>query len=102
MAARHLRNVLILLSLFLVGSAAWGQSEHPDITRMRRDVMFLASPECEGRGVQTQGIHKAADYIVREFTKAGLVPGGTKQFFQPFAIFGTSKLEGKSTLKLKG
>src|SRR5689334_5978015 len=56
-------------------------------TRMRRDITFLASDECEGRGPGTKGIDKAADYIAAEFKKAGLRPGGKdSRYFQPFTI----------------
>jgi hypothetical protein len=55
--------------------------------RMKKDIFFLASKECEGRGVETQGINKAADYIANEFKKAGLKPGGVNgTYFQPFTI----------------
>jgi hypothetical protein len=70
--------------------------------RMVRDVTFLASDECEGRGPTTRGINKAADYIVREFKKAGLAPGGKHgSYFQPFTIPG-SHLVRPATLTLRG
>ena len=34
---------------------------------MRKDITFLASDECEGRGVSTKGINLAADYIAKQF-----------------------------------
>jgi len=40
--------------------------------RLRADARYLASDELEGRGTATNGIDKAADYIAREFGKAGL------------------------------
>jgi len=60
--------------------------------RMRKDIYFLASDECEGRGPTTQGINKAADYIANEFKKAGLKPGGKDgSWFQPFAVAGAKQ-----------
>src|SRR4051794_19592845 len=56
--------------------------------RLRRDVTFLASDECEGRGPTTQGLNKAAEYIAGEFKKAGLKPGFMGSYFQPFKIPG--------------
>ena len=41
---------------------------------MRKDIFFLASPECEGRGIETKGIEKAADYVASDFKAAGLKP----------------------------
>jgi hypothetical protein len=53
--------------------------------RLRRDVTFLASDECEGRGPGTEGIEKAGQRIAAEFKKAGLEPGGPEgSYFQPF------------------
>ena len=54
--------------------------------RLRKDVTFLASDECEGRGPKTQGLNKAADYLAAEFKKAGLKPPFKGSYFQPFAI----------------
>jgi Zn-dependent M28 family amino/carboxypeptidase len=57
------------------------------VARMRSDLTFLASAECEGRGPGTAGIDKAADYIAESFRKAGLkgaMPDGS--YFQPFTI----------------
>lgn len=71
--------------------------------RLRRDVTFLASPECEGRGVETKGINRAADYIAQEFQKIGLKPAGVDGgWFQPFSIAGRVELGSPNRLLLKG
>jgi hypothetical protein len=86
--------------LVLAGTRAWADNDAE--ARMRRDVTFLASDECEGRGPETKGINKAADYIARQFKLAGLKPGGPGgNYFQPFTIRGTAKLEG-GRLSLRG
>lgn len=55
--------------------------------RMRRDITFLASDQCEGRGPGTRGIDKAADYIAEQFKQAGLKPAGADGgYFYPFPI----------------
>src|SRR5262245_35498999 len=70
--------------------------------RMLRDLTFLASDECEGRGPATRGINKAADYIAGEFKKASLAPGGKDgSYFQPFTIPG-SRLVRQPSLTLRG
>src|SRR3954470_18141072 len=67
----------------------------PIAERMRKDITYLASDECEGRGVGTQGLDKAADYIADQFKKAGLKPGGIDgTYFQPFPFATNAKLEG--------
>jgi hypothetical protein len=75
------RLVFILGTLFLAGTwvragdttAANAKAKEIE-ERMRKDITFLASDECEGRGVTTKGINLAADFIAGEFKKAGLQP----------------------------
>jgi hypothetical protein len=71
--------------------------------RLRRDVTFLASDECEGRGITTRGIQLAADYIAAEFKKAGLKPCGPDgSYFQNFDIKGSGTLEQPNRVQLAG
>lgn len=75
----------------------------PIVERMRKDVTFLASDECEGRGVGTKGLDKAADYIAAQFKLAGLKPGGVNgTYFQPFPFATNAQLDGASTVTLVG
>jgi hypothetical protein len=78
-------------------------AENASEARMRRDIDYLASDECEGRGVTTKGINLAADYIAHEFKKAGLKPAGADNtYFQPFTMTGTARLENPNRLTLRG
>ena len=75
----------------------------PVLDRMQKDVFYLASPECEGRGIETKGIQKAADYVVAAFQKAGLKPGMKDgSFFQSFKIIISSKLGKPTAFTLTG
>lgn len=70
--------------------------------RLLRDLKFLTSDQCEGRGIQTKGINLAADYIARQFSQAGLQPGGPDgTFFQPFNLTTGGKANSAS-LVLQG
>lgn len=96
---------LAALAGLLVVLAARADEAKPDAVeaRMKKDILFLASDECEGRGVSTQGINKAADHIVAAFKKAGLKPGGVDgAWFQPFTMTGAAKREGANRILLKG
>jgi hypothetical protein len=70
--------------------------------RIKHDLEFLASDECEGRGPTTKGINKAADFIAGEFKKAGLKPAGQAgTYFQYFSIPG-ARLTAPATLSFSG
>jgi len=90
--------------LLLAGVAGWAAEEDAVEARLRKDITFLASADCEGRGVETQGINKAADYIAAEFEKVGLKHApGLKDYFQHFTIKGgAAKLEEPNAVRLLG
>jgi aminopeptidase N len=57
--------------------------------RMMEHVKYLASEELQGRGIGTEGLDKAADYIKSQFENAGLKPGGdANTYFQQFTVPG--------------
>jgi hypothetical protein len=95
-----------LLALLLAAAPAPAQappSADPVLERMKKDVFFLAGPECEGRGVETKGIHKAAAHIADSFKAAGVKPAMKDgSFFQPFTIFLGAKLGTPNTLAFVG
>src|SRR5262245_45332730 len=83
------------------GEAAKAKAEASE-ARLRKDIFFLGSDDCEGRGPTTRGINKAADYIAAEFKKAGLKPAGDAgTYFQHFSIPG-ARLVRPATLTLRG
>lgn len=102
------RRFVIAFSLIVLVLPAFGQApekaapESPALTRMKKDLYFLASPECEGRGPGTQGIDLAADYIVRQLVEAGLKPGVKNEYYQPFTIGGPPVLGKPNLLNFKG
>jgi hypothetical protein len=61
--------------------------------RLRSDLTYLASDELEGRGIGTEGIAKAGDFIAARFSELGL---STDSFdgspFQNFKLPGPSEL----------
>ncbi len=53
---------------------------------MMQSIRFLSSEELKGRGLGTEELDKAAQYIAEKFREAGLKPGGDKgkSYFQTF------------------
>src|SRR6516225_4969670 len=96
----HRLGVLVV-ALGLV-SLTWAQAPAGVEARLLQGLKFLTSDACEGRGIQTKGINLAAEYIEREFVKAGLKPGGSKgSSYQPFVVTTSAKAGPKNRLVLK-
>lgn len=71
--------------------------------RILADLKFLAGDQCEGRGIFTQGIHRAADYLAAELRRLGLNPISDQNgYFQPFRVVGQAKLGPTQRLLLHG
>ena len=90
----HRRMPLSIVAVLLFAGIISAEDTRSGVlARLRHDLSFLASAECEGRGPGTEGIDRAADFIADAFRQAGLkgaMPDGS--FFQPFSIRGTSSL----------
>lgn len=63
-----------LLSAMSVNAHA-GESRAETVKRIGEIVKYLSSDELEGRGVETEGIEKAATLILDEYQELGLKPG---------------------------
>ena len=73
----------------------------PDVKyeRIKKDIDFLAGDECQGRGLKTQGIIRAGDYIATAFKDSGLKPAFKDgSYFQKFTVYGRGKLGTPNTL----
>ncbi len=80
-----------------LGSAAAADERLATVTK------YLSSDELEGRGINTQGLGKAADYIAKQFTDLGLKTdlfAGTP--FQKFNITTGAKLAEGNRLEFFG
>lgn len=91
---RHLAAILLVGLLILpVGGKARTKAQQDCEDRLKKDVTYLASDECEGRGPNTRGIDRAAEYIRNEFFQHLKMPKGG--WYQPF---GTAGATGKLAL----
>jgi hypothetical protein len=74
-------------AVFFAAHGATGPVLALSPTRFMRDVIWLASDDLKGRGDGSPELDRAADYIAREFRRAGLVPAGEhNSYFQEFQI----------------
>jgi S1-C subfamily serine protease len=101
-----MRCLSIVLTLLLLGSLLCplrAESPADAEDRLRADLLYLAADELEGRGITTKGIGLAAEYVARQFQKAGLKPGGTDgTYFQPFSLVTAARAGSNNSLSLRG
>jgi hypothetical protein len=104
MPSKRFTLVVLGLILALLPQAVALATENAVVeARLLGDLKFLASSECEGRGITTQGINLAADYIANEFKKAGLkAVGEDGTYFQHFALNSGSQIGDGNSLALVG
>ena len=77
MKLRLLAAAALIAPPFLAPMAAAAQAQPRfDRTLLARHVQILSSDAYEGRGPATRGETKTVDYIIRQFSAAGLLPGG--------------------------
>jgi len=73
-------RMLLLSSCLFVGGIASAANDLPgggiDPEALSRHVRVLASDEFEGRAPATAGEQRTVDYLVEQFRKAGVQPGG--------------------------
>src|SRR5437879_4888445 len=85
---RYARGFSAFLALFLslISAGRLAADEVSDSEKRLADSLrYLSSDELEGRGLTTQGINKAADFIAKQFRNIGLKTEiFEKSPFQPF------------------
>ena len=101
---RLVSETLIAALVLACGPALlWADALTESQNRLLNDLKYLASDELQGRGVETEGINKAAEFIRDEFQKAGLnVSEADSGAYQPFAMVTGTKLGKENTLTLNG
>ena len=68
--------------------------------RILDSARFLASDELKGRGVGTDGIEEAADFLVEQLSELGLRPESSSQLSQEFTIATEAALDDKMSNQL--
>jgi len=69
-----------------------------DPKRYLEDVKYLSSEQMKGRGAGTPELDMAAQYLAREFGKAGLKPVGGSDYLQAFRVTTNARLGQKNRL----
>ena len=81
-----MRNALATVGLVLVSITVLGGEKEIEPDALLGHIKFLSADELKGRGNGTEGLERAADYIAEQFKAAGLQPGVSGRWFQPFDL----------------
>ena len=92
----------VMIGLVVALSAASARAQGADGARWWSHVEALANDGLEGRDTGSKGHRQAAEYVAREFAKAGLKPAGTEGFLQPVKFRSKTIDESHSRLALVG
>jgi len=95
--SRHFRLPIILLGACL--SCPWAIADGASAEqRYLEDLATLASDEMGGRGLGSEGIERAADWIEGRMTDLGLVPAFETGYRQPFPVKTGVTMQGSNTV----
>ncbi len=81
----NIRTAFLLVAWVLSACAPRPDQRTLSAERYRADVVRLASPGYQGRGLATQGIDRAAEFIAATFRAEGLAPAFGDDYFQNFS-----------------
>lgn len=99
------RPVCVLLSGLLLSVPGLRAAElnGTPAERLTNDIKYLSSDDLEGRGVGTEGLNKAAEFIKKSFAESGLkVDAVGGDAFQKFTMVTGAKLNDPNSLALTG
>src|SRR5579863_10108951 len=88
------------LAVLLVVFAALAETGQTAGKAWWAHVQFLADDKLEGRDVGTKGYDAAADYVVKQFERAGLAPGAGSSYSQAVQFVKASLDERGSRIQL--
>ncbi len=100
MTFRRLAVVAVYASIWAVSALYARAGGEVDGKRWWSHVLVLADDQLEGRGTGSPGHRKAAEYVAREFERAGLKPAGTDGYLQPVRLIASELDEAHSSLAL--
>ena len=95
--------VVAILAALTPVHAETERSVAVSVKRLSSHINYLASDELGGRGVGSEGIELAAEYLANQFLDYGLLPGGDEgSYFQWFEIPKLSRITDRCRLEVVG
>src|ERR1700722_19413658 len=97
---KRLLPIILLLSAALAAQTTTVATPNFDGKSWWDIVKVLASDQMEGRETGSEGLRKAASYVVNQLKANGLQPAGSNGFYQPVKLVSRQIDESGSSLAL--
>ncbi len=98
-------RMLLLSACLFAGGVAYAANDLPgggiDAEALSRHVRVLASDEFEGRAPASAGEQRTVDYLIAEFKRSGLQPGGDNGGWTQSVPLVRAEVEGPVTASLR-
>lgn len=81
-----MRKALAVVGLLVFAATLVRGEKEIEPDALLGHIKFLAADDLKGRANGSDGLERAADYIAEQFKSAGLQPGVSGSWFQPFEL----------------
>ena len=99
------KKYILLVFVFVSGFVEAQKQKNQDkqlVANVQQHIHFLSDDKLEGRRTGTPGEKLAAEYISGEFSKLGLTPKGTENYYQSFTVDEGKQINPTSFLTIDG
>jgi aminopeptidase YwaD len=99
------KKYILLVFVFVSGFVQAQKQKNQDkqlVANVQQHIRFLSDDKLEGRRTGTSGEKLAAEYISSEFSKIGLTPKGTENYYQSFTVDEGKQINPTSFLTIDG
>jgi len=98
------RIIVVVVLVFAACSPAKKvtKADEQTLENLKLHIQYLADDKLEGRRTGTNGEKMAMEYISNQFKSIGLLPKGSKGYYQPFEINEGKQIDDSTMLIING
>ncbi|HQV86357.1 MAG TPA: M20/M25/M40 family metallo-hydrolase [Chitinophagaceae bacterium] len=98
------RIIVVVVLVFAACSPAKKvtKADEQTLENLKLHIQYLADDKLEGRRTGTNGEKMAMEYISNQFKSIGLLPKGSKGYYQPFEINEGKQIDDSTKLIING
>ena len=98
------RIIIVVVLVFTACSPAKKatKADVQTLENLKLHIQYLADDKLEGRRTGTNGEKMAMEYISNQFKSIGLLPKGSKGYYQPFEVNEGKQIDDSTKLIING